>query len=110
MGEYYCCGPEAALRTVLPEAVRKEKEGWREQLFVRVLGQPGPAPKLSRRQEEILEFARAHAEAPLQESLRATGAASQTVRRLEDKGCSPSPPEYPSATLTPAKPSCPRGC
>jgi primosomal protein N' (replication factor Y) len=86
MGEYYCCGPEAALRTVLPEAVRKEKEGWREQLFVRVLPQHGPAPKLSKRQEEILEFARSHAEAPLQELLRATNAASQTVRRLEDKG------------------------
>jgi primosomal protein N' (replication factor Y) len=86
MGEYYCCGPEAALRTVLPEAVRKEKEGWREQLFVRVLPQHGPLPKLSKRQEEILEFARSHAEAPLQELLRATNAASQTVRRLEDKG------------------------
>ena len=86
MGEYYCCGPEAALKTVLPEAVRKEKEGWREQLFVRALPQTGPGPKLSRRQEEILEFARAHAEAPLQELLRATGAAGQTVRRLEDKG------------------------
>jgi primosomal protein N' (replication factor Y) len=86
MGEYYCCGPEAALRTVLPEAVRKEKEGWREQLFVRALPQPGPGPKLSRRQEEILEFARARTEAPLQELLRVTGAAGQTVRRLEDKG------------------------
>ena len=86
MGEYYCCAPEVALRTVLPEAVRKEKEGWREQLFVRALPQHGPGPKLSRRQEEILELARAHAEAPLQELLRATGAAGQTVRRLEDKG------------------------
>jgi primosomal protein N' (replication factor Y) len=86
MGEYYCCGPEVALKTVLPEAVRKEKDGWREQLFVRALPQHGPAPKLSRRQEEILEFARVHAEAPLQELLRATGAAAQTVRRLEDKG------------------------
>jgi primosomal protein N' (replication factor Y) len=86
MGEYYCCGPEAALKTVLPEAVRKEKEGWREQLFVRALPQHGPGPKLSRRQEEILVFARAHAESPLQELLRATGAAAQTVRRLEDKG------------------------
>ncbi|MGA2542426.1 MAG: primosomal protein N' [Verrucomicrobiota bacterium] len=86
MGEYYCCGPEAALKTVLPEAVRKEKAGWREQLFVRALPQHGPGPKLSRRQEEILEFARAQAEAPLQELLRATGAAGQTVRRLEDKG------------------------
>jgi primosomal protein N' (replication factor Y) len=86
MGEYYCCGPEAALKTVLPEAVRKEKDGWREQLFVRALPQHGPGPKLSRRQEEILDYARGHAEAPLQELLRATGAAGQTVRRLEDKG------------------------
>jgi primosomal protein N' (replication factor Y) len=86
MGEYYCCGPEVALRAVLPEAVRKEKEGWREQLFVRALPPPSPAPKLSRRQEEILEFARGRQEAPLHELLRATGAASQTVRRLEDKG------------------------
>ncbi|MDQ6630275.1 MAG: primosomal protein N', partial [Verrucomicrobiota bacterium] len=37
IGEYYCCPPEIALKSVLPEAVRKEKEGWREQLFVRVL-------------------------------------------------------------------------
>ncbi|MGA3180647.1 MAG: primosomal protein N' [Verrucomicrobiota bacterium] len=86
MGEYYCCGPEVALRTVLPEAVRKEKAGWREQLFVRALPPQGEAPKLSRRQEEILEFARGRAEAPLQELLRVTGAATQTVRRLEDKG------------------------
>jgi primosomal protein N' (replication factor Y) len=86
MGEYYCCGPEVALRTVLPEAVRKEKAGWREQLFVRALPPQGAPPKLSRRQEEILEFARGRAEAPLQELLRATGAATQTLRRLEDKG------------------------
>ncbi len=86
MGNYYCCAPEVALRTVLPEAVRKEKEGWREQLFVRALPQHGPGPKLTRRQEEILALARARAETPLQELLGATGASGQTVRRLEDKG------------------------
>ncbi|HXR07190.1 MAG TPA: primosomal protein N', partial [Candidatus Acidoferrum sp.] len=86
MGAYYCCAPEVALRTVLPEAVRKEKEGWREQLFVRALPQHGPGPKLSRRQEEILALARARAETPLQELLRVSGASGQTVRRLEDKG------------------------
>jgi primosomal protein N' (replication factor Y) len=86
MGDYYCCGPEAALRTVLPEAVRKEKEGWREQLFVRALPRQGEGAKLSRRQEEILELARSRAEMPLQELLRASGASGQTVRRLEDKG------------------------
>ena len=37
IGEYYCCAPEIALKSVLPEAVRKEEAGWRERLFVRVL-------------------------------------------------------------------------
>src|SRR5882762_3761482 len=37
IGEYYCCPPEIALKSVLPEAVRKEQEGWRERLFVRRL-------------------------------------------------------------------------
>src|SRR5271154_301414 len=40
IGEYYCCPPEIALKSVLPEAVRKEKEGWREHLFVRALPEP----------------------------------------------------------------------
>jgi len=29
---YYCCPPEIALKSVLPEVVRKEEEGWRERL------------------------------------------------------------------------------
>ena len=33
IGEYYCCAPETALKSVLPEAVRKEQAGWRERLF-----------------------------------------------------------------------------
>src|SRR5580692_8043155 len=40
LADYYCCPAETALRTVLPQAVRKEKEGWREQLFVRALPPP----------------------------------------------------------------------
>src|SRR6185436_2754884 len=28
IAEYYCCPPETALKSVLPGAVRKEKEGW----------------------------------------------------------------------------------
>src|SRR5947209_8515373 len=42
IGDYYCCPPEIALRTVLPEAVRREKEGWRELLFVRAAGAQNP--------------------------------------------------------------------
>jgi primosomal protein N' (replication factor Y) len=86
MGEYYCSPPEIALKAVLPEAVRKEKEGWREQLFVRVLPGPNPGPKLSKRQAEILEMARARKELPLQDLLRQANTTGQTLRRLEDKG------------------------
>src|ERR1700691_5016068 len=49
IGEYYCCAPETALKSVLPEAIRKEKEGWKKQLFVRVLSLSGELPKLSPR-------------------------------------------------------------
>ncbi len=110
MAEYYCCPPEIALKTVLPEVVRREKEGWREQLFVRALpvveagtntaaGAGAPLPKkeggdvappcqfkLSKRQEEILALARSRGEMLLQEFLKLAGASTQTVRRLEDKG------------------------
>jgi primosomal protein N' (replication factor Y) len=86
MAEYYCCPPEIALRTVLPEAVRREKEGWREQLFVRALPLHEPDPKLSKRQAEILAAARVRKELPLQELLRQTNSTTQTLRRLEDKG------------------------
>jgi primosomal protein N' (replication factor Y) len=86
LGEYYCCPPEIALKSVLPEAVRKEKEGWREQLFVRALPAPETKPKLSKRQREILEIARAAKELPLQDLLRQANTATLTLRRLEDKG------------------------
>jgi primosomal protein N' (replication factor Y) len=86
MGEYYCCPPETALKTVLPEAVRKEKEGWREQLFVRALPAPEIKPKLSKRQQEILEAVCGAKESSLRDLLRQTGATAPTLRRLEDKG------------------------
>ena len=51
IGEYYCCAPETALKSVLPEAIRKEKEGWKKQRFVRVLAFSGELPKLTKRQQ-----------------------------------------------------------
>src|SRR5439155_20908226 len=50
IGDYYCCPIEIALKSVLPEVVRKEKEGWRERLFVRALPLSGELPKLTKRQ------------------------------------------------------------
>ena len=37
IGDYYCCAPETALKSVLPEAVRHEQANWRERLYVRAL-------------------------------------------------------------------------
>jgi primosomal protein N' (replication factor Y) (superfamily II helicase) len=35
MGKYYCCPVELAVRSALPEAVRKSKISWKERQFVR---------------------------------------------------------------------------
>ena len=86
IGEYYCCPAEIALKSVLPEVVRKEKEGWRERLVVRALPPPAQKPKLSKRQEEVWEVVREWREIPLRELLELTNTTSDTVRRLEDKG------------------------
>ncbi|HXG46746.1 MAG TPA: primosomal protein N', partial [Methylomirabilota bacterium] len=32
ISRYYCCPVEIALKSVLPDAVRREEEGWRERL------------------------------------------------------------------------------
>ena len=48
MAGYYCCPVEIALKSVLPEAVRKEEAGWRERLFVRVAPRTGELPKLTK--------------------------------------------------------------
>jgi primosomal protein N' (replication factor Y) len=85
MAEYYCCSNEIALKTILPEAVRREKEGWREQLFVHVLPAAGEAPKLSARQAQVMEILRQRREMPLQDLLKEANTTAQTLRRLEDK-------------------------
>ena len=53
IGDYYCCAPETALKSVLPEAVRHEQANWRERLHVRALPVPGELPKLPARQKEV---------------------------------------------------------
>jgi len=85
IGEYYCCPPEIALKTVLPEAVRREKEGWRELLFVRALQPPEP-PKVTKRQQEILDILNARRELRLQELATLANTTAATIRKLEDKG------------------------
>ena len=86
IADYYCCPPEIALKSVLPEAVRKEKSGWRERLMVRLTQSPGEVPKLTGRQEEVLALLQAKGEMALQELLAAARTTGETLRRLEDKG------------------------
>jgi primosomal protein N' (replication factor Y) len=86
IGEYYCCAPEIALKSVLPVAVRQEKAGWRERLYVRAMPIGGEIPKLSKRQAEIWAILQERRELPLTELLELAATTSAAVRRLEDKG------------------------
>ena len=86
IGDYYCCAPEVALRSVLPEAVRKEDANWRERLFVRVAPRLPEAPKLTSRQQDIFNIIEEWRELPLQRLLTLSGATPATIRKLDDKG------------------------
>ncbi len=85
IADYYCCAPETALKSVLPEVIRREKDGWRERLIVRLLPVTGDAPKLTKRQQEILNLLEERRELPLHELLELAETTAETVRRLEDK-------------------------
>ena len=86
IGEYYCCAPETALKSVLPEAVRKEKAGWRERLLVRALPSCGEFPKLPKRQQEVWDIVEDRREILLTELVELAGTTAATVRRLEGHG------------------------
>jgi primosomal protein N' (replication factor Y) len=86
IGEYYCCAPETALKSVLPEAIRKEKEGWKKQLFVRALAVGGDFPKLPKRQQEVWNIIEERREMLLAELLELAETTAATIRKLEDRG------------------------
>jgi len=86
IGEYYCCAPETALKSVLPEAVRHEQANWRERLHVRALPVTGELPKLPKRQKEVWRILEGRPELPLSELLALANTTAATVRRLEDRG------------------------
>ncbi len=86
MGEYYCCGPDLALKCVLPEAVRHEQAGWRERLYARIVPASGPPPELSKRQREVWQILEQRRELPLKELLELARTTAATVRHLEDRG------------------------
>lgn len=86
IGEYYCCAPEVALKSVLPVAVRREQAGWRERLFVRALPATQEFPKLPKRQQEVWNIIEERREMALTELLELAQTTAATVRKLEDRG------------------------
>ncbi len=86
IGEYYCCAPEIALKSVLPEAVRKEDAGWRERLFVRGLPLSGDFPKLPKRQQDVWNIIEERRGILLSELVELAETTAATVRNLEDRG------------------------
>src|SRR4030095_14572188 len=86
IARYYCCPVEIALKSVLPDAVRKEEEGWRERLWVHALPVPGEFPQLTKRQHAIWNIIEEWRELPLYQLLRLGETTAETVRRLEEKG------------------------
>jgi len=86
IADYYCCAPEIALKSVLPEAIRREEAGWRERLFVRAIPVNGEFPKLPKRQQEVWNIVEERRELSLSELLELAETTATTVRRLEDRG------------------------
>jgi len=86
IGEYYCCAPERALKSVLPEAVRNEDAGWRERLYVRVLPAGGEFPKLPPRQQDVWNLVEQRRGLLLSELISLAKTTAATVRKLEDRG------------------------
>jgi len=86
IADYYCCAPELALKSVLPEVVRKEEAGWRERLYVRALPATGEFPKLPKRQLAVWHLIEERREISLTELLELAETTAATVRKLEDRG------------------------
>jgi primosomal protein N' (replication factor Y) (superfamily II helicase) len=86
IADYYCCAPEIALKSVLPEAIRKKEEGWKKQFFVRAMPLAGELPKLPKRQQEVWNIIEERREMLLTELLEAADTTAAIARKLEDRG------------------------
>ena len=92
MAEYYVCPLEIALKTVLPEAVRRTESGYREALEVQLVKVPTQAEltKLSQRavkQAAVLEgLAKMGGKLLVATAEREFGASWKMLRTLQEKG------------------------
>jgi len=91
IAEYYVCSRDAALRALMPAAVRRRQEGFVRRTFVALAVFPTPqeleilrrrAPKQAR----VLEVLREEGSCALSALLKRAGAGRDAVRRLAEKG------------------------
>jgi primosomal protein N' (replication factor Y) (superfamily II helicase) len=110
IAEYYCCPLDVTLRSVLPEAVRREEPGWKERLVVRFLTEAAQEHRLSKRSAEILALLREKRSAPLAAFLKEAGTTAVTLRKLEEMHLVEIAPEiserdpYANEIILPSKP------
>ncbi len=86
IADYYCCPPEVALKSIVPKAVRREKEGWQHHLFVRLAPCARTDFKLTRRQMEVLAIVEEYKELPFARLVELAQTTPATVRKLQEKG------------------------
>ncbi len=84
IAEYYCCPLEIVLKTVLPESVRREEEGWKARLVVRMIPRTPDSAQLTQRQETILAAIEGKNEIPMQQLLQEARTTAATLRRMEE--------------------------
>src|SRR6059058_3763889 len=92
IGTYYCCPIETAMRSMLPQVIRRAEVGWKKQLFVQPArnidkGELETLQRRAPRQAELLE-AISMLEKPMRaaELLRQKALDNQTLRALVKRG------------------------
>ncbi|MDX2226572.1 MAG: primosomal protein N' [Verrucomicrobiae bacterium] len=91
MADYYCCPVETAMKSIMPEVVRKTALGWKERLFVTPKRDPS-TEELSRltkrapKQAVMLEKVRSTGGLFLTDLISQTGGNRSSANALEDLG------------------------
>jgi len=86
MARYYCCPLEQAMKTVIPEIVRRNRAGWLKRLYVKIAPFKGDLPRLTKRQLQVWHIIEELQEVPFQKLIELAHTTPATVRRLEDLG------------------------
>ncbi len=86
IGDYYCCAMEMALKSILPDAVRREDSAWRERLVARPLANKSAELGLTKRQSNVLKNLRAQGQVRMTQAREILQTTVEMLRRLEEKG------------------------